>query len=819
MPIDERSPVTRRHRVTVIGGGIVGASVLYHLARRGLTDAVLVERDVLTAGSTWHAAAGFHAVNDDPRVSALQGSTVELYRQVEAESGVPVGLKVTGGITIAGTPQRWEGLRAARSIHDSLGIEASLLTPDEIHDLCPLVDVTNVVGGLYDPHEGCADPHGITHAFVTAARGRGAASMLHTRVTGMRRTPSGDWLVETDQGEIECEHVVNAAGLWARRVSRMVGVDLPLVPMQHHYLLTEDIDLLTSRDGMMPAVVDLEGFSYLQQEHHGLILGVYETNPRHWHVDGAPWDFGMELIPPEVDRIAPELGVAFSRYPSLADVGIRRWVNGALTVTPDGNPLVGPLPGRAGQWVANGCMAGFSQAGAIGSTLADWIVDGEPSTDVLGLDVARFGEYANDDAYLCAMTGQFYARRFVMTYPNEELPAARPLVTSPSHDEYVDRHARFTCIWGLETPAYFAPGEAFVEDLTHRRSNAHACVAAEVKAVRTAAGMLDTSMYARYEVSGTGAEAWLDHLLAGTTPRTGRMRLSPALDQRGRLVGDFSVARLADDRFWIVGSYPMQRIHLRWFADRAPASGVELTNISDEWMGFAVSGPRSRAIIERLVDDDVSDAGLSFFGCRPTTVAGIDAVIARVSFTGELGFEITVPRARHRELFVHLQRVGQGDGLALCGLRASESLRLEKSYGVWSAEFTPTSTPVSCGLDRFVDLGKPEFVGRDAVLAERDNPPRQRLVTLAVDAADADAIGFEPVWCGTRRVGVVTSGAYGHTVGRSLAMAYVDADAIDGGEPMSVDVVGDRCPAELLDRPAYDPTGARLRSTAPGQGG
>lgn len=803
--------MTSRHRVVVIGGGIVGASVLYHLARRGWTDVVLVERDVLTAGSTWHAAAGFHAVNDDPRVSALQGSTVELYRRVETESGVPVGLKVTGGITLAGTPQRWEGLRAARSIHDALGIEAHLLTPNEIHELCPLVDVTNVVGGLYDPHEGCADPHGITHAFVTAARNLGAGLRLHTRVTGMRRAASGDWLVETDRGDIESEHVVNAAGLWARRVSRMIGVDLPLVPMQHHYLLTDDLDVLATRDGIMPAVVDLEGFSYLQQEHHGLILGVYETNPRHWHVEGAPWEFGMELIPPEVERIAPELEVAFARYPSLGDVGIRRWVNGALTVTPDGNPLVGPLTGQPGQWVANGCMAGFSQAGAIGSTIADWMVDGEPATDVLGLDVARFGEYATDDAYLCAMTGQFYARRFVMTYPNEELPAARPLATSPSHDEYVARHAHFTCIWGLETPAFFAPDAAFREHLTHRRSDAHDLVAAEVHAVRHTAGMLDTSIYARYEVTGAGAEAWVDGLFAGTTPRTGRMRLSPALDRRGRLVGDFSLTRLGDERFWIVGSYPMQRIHGRWFAEHAPEAAVELTNITDDWVGFAVSGPRSRDILQRVVDDDISDVALPFFGCRSTVAAGIDAVIARVSLTGELGFEITVPRARQRDLFIALQRAGIDDGLALCGLRASDSLRLEKSYGVWSAEFTPTATPASCGLDRFVDFDKADFIGRDAARAELDAPPPQRLVTLAIDSPDADATGFEPVWSGTRLVGIVTSGAFGHSVQRSLAMAYVDSDVITTGEPLHVDVVGDRCPAVLLDKPAYDPPGTRLR--------
>ncbi len=421
------------YRVVIIGGGIVGSSILYHLSKFGWTDVALIERAELTAGSTWHAAAGFHALNDDPNIAALQGYTIRLYEEIEKESGQSVGMHMTGGISLAATPERWEMLKAERAMYETMEMETRLVTPEEIKALCPIVDVANLQGGLYDQHEGYMDPHGTTHAYAGAAKKRGAEIILRNRVLDLKPLPNG-WSVVTEQGTITAEHVVNAAGLWARKVGRMVGINLPVTPMQHHYLITEDVPEIVAMDREIAAITDLEGFTYLQQERKGVLLGVYERDPRHWKTEGADWDFGMDLLPPDIDRISPELAIGFERFPALANVGIRKWVNGAFTFTPDGNPLVGPVPGLRNYWVACGCMGGFSQGGAIGLTLSNWMIHGDPGADIFGMDVARYGGFASNDAYLKAMTGQFYARRFVISYPNEELPAGRPLKTSPCYD-------------------------------------------------------------------------------------------------------------------------------------------------------------------------------------------------------------------------------------------------------------------------------------------------------------------------------------------------------------------------------------------------
>ena len=393
----------------------------------------------------------------------------------------------------------------------------------------------------------------------------------------------------------------------------------------------------------MPCVTDLEGFTYLQQERKGVILGVYERNPRHWQTEGAEWDYGMELLPEDIDRISPELLIGFSRFPSLQRAGIRKWVNGAFTFTPDGNPLVGPVPGLRNFWAACGCMGGFSQGGAIGKVLAEWMVEGDPGTDIFGMDVARYGKFAADDRYLRDTTAQFYARRFVIAYPNEELPAGRPLKTTPSYEAQKALGARFGVVWGMESPQYFATGEPdFVEPPTLRRSAADRFVAAEVAATRTAAGLLDTGVYARYEVRGPGAGKWLDYLVASRLPAVGRIRLAPMLNPAGRLMGDLTVTRLDEDRYWLVGSYYLQEWHLRWFHDHLPAAGVEIENLSESWLGFSLSGPRSREILASLTHGDVSDRGLPFMGCASIEVGPTTAVVARLSLTGELGYEINV---------------------------------------------------------------------------------------------------------------------------------------------------------------------------------
>ena len=800
---------TTHYRAVVIGGGIVGTAILYHLAKHGWSDIALIERAELTAGSTWHAAAGFHALNDNPNIAALQHYTINLYKEVEAESGQSVGMHMMGGVSLATTPARFEMLKAERSRFDVMGMETEIIGPEEISRLCPIVDVKGVIGGLWDQQEGYVDPHGTTHAFAIAARNRGAKVILRTRVVALHPCPEG-WRLETEQGTIIAEHVVNAAGLWARKVGRMAGIDLPVTPMQHHYLVTDDIPELTGFDGEIACITDLEGFTYMQPERKGILLGVYERDPRHWMPEGADWDYGMDLLPPDIDRIMPELSIGFERFPCLRDVGIRKWVNGAFTFTPDGNPLVGPVPGLRNYWVACGCMGGFSQGGAIGKVLANWMIHGDPGGDVFGLDVARYGSFASDPDYLRAKTGQFYARRFVISYPNEELPAGRPVKTSPSHDVLTAEGAVFGVTYGMETPQYFVPeSEVFHEVPTLRRPNAGRFVQAEVEAVRKAAGIFDSSVYARYEVSGPGAEAWLNRLVASRLPVVGRVRLAPMLGQTGRLMGDLTVSRLSDDRFWLIGSYYLQKWHMRWFNGVLPLPGVTLANLSDVWTGFAISGPQSRQLMERLVSADMSRAGMPFLSCREMPVAGAGAMVARMSLTGELGYEINLRAADHRRVYLAIREAGRDLGLTPVGNRALDCLRLEKSYGIWSAEFTQDDTAEMSGLAGHVDYGKGDFIGRAAALAA--GPATRRVVTFALDSGDADAAPFTAVRKNGAVVGHVTSGAYGYTVGTSLAMAQVAVAALDDPAGLTVDVIGAPVAARLLAEPAYDPKGLRMR--------
>ncbi len=801
------------YQVVVIGGGIVGCSLLYHLTLKGWTDVAVIERAELTAGSSWHAAGGFHAINSDARIAALQQYSIGLYPQVEAESGVSIGLKMTGGIELASTQERMQWLRAELEWHAMLGHdEARLVDVEEIVDLVPIVDPAGLVGGLFDPLEGNLDPNGATHAFAAAARGRGADVVLRNRVVDISRTSDGRWRLDTERGLVLADHVVNAAGLWARNVGRMVGVDHPVTPMQHHYLVTDSVPEIAALTHVMPAVTDMEGFTYLQREQDGVILGVYEENPKHWKTEGADWDFGLTLFPPDIERISRELQMGFARFPALERAGIKRWVNGAFTFTPDGNPLVGPVRGLPGYWAACGVMAGFSQGAAIGLALSNWIVDGDPGDDVFAMDVARFGDYAADDDYLRATTAQFYARRFVIAYPNEQLPAGRPVHTTPAHDLLVAEGAVHDVTWGLEVPQYFAHKQPnFAETPSLGRNNAFGFVADEVAAVRTAVGAYETGVYARYEVSGPSAYAWLDRLLASRLPEVGRIRLAPMLHPNGTLRGDLTVSRIDDDRFWLVGSYYLQEWHQRWFEQQLPPSGVRIENLTDRWLGFAISGPSARELLARVTDRRVDDEAIPFMSCGMLDIEGTRAHVGRISLTGELGYELTVPADNQVALWKNLREAGADLGLRAIGDRAVDSLRLEKGYGVWSREYTQAFTAVASGLDRFIAWDKGHFLGRDAALRERDTGPDQRLVLIAVDADDADALGDEPVWREGRVVGFVTSGAYGHHVERSLALAYLGAEHAVAGADVAVSVVGDRRPGVILAEAPYDPSGSRLR--------
>jgi dimethylglycine dehydrogenase len=542
--------------------------VLYHLTKFGCTDVVLCERKELTAGSSWHAAGQLHALNSDPTVARLQGYTIELYQEIQQLSGENVGLHLTGGLLVAETRDRWDFLRADCARQQMLGAAAELLSPAEIRELCPIMDTSQVRGAIYDPREGHVDPYGATHAYAKAARRNGAEIYRHTRVIEIVRGPSGSWLVVTDQGNIECEHVINAAGLWAREVGRMVGVELPLVPMEHHYLVTDELPELKQLKRELPGVLDLDGEIYLRQEHKGILLGVYERDAAPWAVNGTPWDHGEnELLPPNLERLTETLEKGFGRFPALAKAGIRRIVNGPFTFTPDGNPLVGPVPGVRNYWAACGVMAGFCQGGGVGLALAQWLVFGEPEGDIYAMDVGRFGPYVTR-SYTVARAREFYGRRFQIPYPNEYWPAGRPAKVSAIHHALEAANAVFGVSYGLELPLYFAPlGTPAIEVPTLRRSNAFQSVAAECQAARRDVGVLDISSFAKYEITGPRAADALDQVLAGRLPAIGRIRLTPMLAHSGRLMGDLTTLRLAEDHFQIGGSGYLQTWHMRWFSE------------------------------------------------------------------------------------------------------------------------------------------------------------------------------------------------------------------------------------------------------------
>jgi dimethylglycine dehydrogenase len=799
-------------RVVVIGGGVVGCSVLYHLTKFGWTDVVLCERKELTAGSSWHAAGGFHAFNSDPGVARLQAYTISLYREIQDLSGQDVGVHVTGGLLVAETRERWDSLRADWARHCVLGLKTELLSPSEVRVLCPIMDVSRVRGAIFAPDEGHLDPYGATHAYAKAALRKGAEIYRHTRVVEIRANGKGTWHVVTDQGTLECEHIVNAAGLWAREVGWMVGVELPLVALEHHYLITGDLPELKDAKQELPSILDLDGEMYLRQERKGVLLGVYEKDATPWALAGTPWEHGeAELLPPNLDRLTESLEKGFQRFPSLAEAGIRRIVNGPFTFTPDGNPLVGPVPGLRNYWSACGVMAGFSQGGGVGLALAQWMTQGEPDGDILAMDVGRFGPYASR-SYVISKGCEFYSRRFQIAYPNEYWPAARPCKTSAVHGILKRANAVFGVSYGLEIPLYFAPlGAPAVETATLRRSNAFACVREECRAARAAAGILDISSFAKYDITGPRAAAALDNLLAGRLPAVGRIRLTPMLAPSGRLMGDLTTMRLGENHFRIGGSGYLQTWHMRWFREHLSHEGIEVSNVTDLYGGLALMGPRSRELLARVAHADVSDRALPFMSVTRMDLAFAPALVARISVSGELGYEIYVSTLQLAPLLDAVLQVASECGARHIGMYALNSLRLEKSFGIWSREFSRDYTPRMSGLDRFVAYEKPNFIGRHAALQERKCPPDKRLVTLAVDASDADAAGYEPVWLGSEMVGFVTSGGYGHCVDTSLAMAYLQSSVVDEQSDLSVTILGERRGCRILKQAPVDPTGARMK--------
>jgi dimethylglycine dehydrogenase len=806
-------------QVVVIGGGVVGCSVLYHLTKAGWSDVVLVERDQLTAGSTWHAAGGFHTLNGDPNVAKLQGYTIGLYDELERISGQSCGLHRSGGLMLADTPERMEWLKMAHARGRYLGLETELLTAAEAKAMHPLLEEKYFVGAMLDAADGNLDPAGTTHAYAKAARIGGAEIYLQTKVEELQPRQDGGWDVVTNKGTIHAEHVVNCGGLWAREVGRMVGLELPVLAMEHMYLVTDEmpevVEFNKTHGRELPHAIDFKSEIYLRQERTGMVLGTYERNCVPWSPRQTPWDFGSELLAPDLDRITDNLEIGQTRFPALAKTGIKTIINGPFTFAPDGNPLVGPVQGLRNFWCACAVMAGFSQGGGIGLALSQWMVNGDPGFDVWAMDVARYGEWATR-SYTNEKVRENYSRRFSIRFPNEELPAARPQQTTALYDILRQRGAVMGDSWGLETPLWYAPQGVPAEDIvSFHRSNDFEHVGAECRGVAAGVGVTEIANYAKYRIEGPGAEAFLAKLMTNKPPKQGRLVLTPMLNEKGKLIGDFTIAKVAANRFLMWGSSQAQKYHMRWFEAHLPADGsVTVARFDMGLVGLSIAGPKSRELLQILTDEDVSAAGMRFMDYRAMDVANVPAQVLRVSYTGELGYEIWVTPEYQRRLYEGIVAAGEKLGLVHFGMRALLSMRLEKNFPTWYRELRPIYGPYEAGLDRFVSLDDRDFIGRAAAEKEQAEGGTLRRISLEIEAGDADALGDEPIWHGGKVVGWVTSGGYGHRVGKSLAQGYVPKEIAGDTTPgaFEIELIGEHRKATVLSEPPLDPAGALMRA-------
>ena len=801
-------------QVVVIGGGLIGCSILYHLTKMGWKDVVLLERSELTAGSTWHAAANVHGLHDNNNISRLQYYTMQLYKELEAETEQGCGIFTTGSLYLAQTKEREHQLRIQAAKAKYFGVDFYEISNAEAQEMHPLVNYDGIRCIMLEPDGGSVDPSGVTHAYAKGARMNGAEIYRHTPALETNARADGGWDVVTDKGTIHAEVIVNAAGLWGREVAKLAGFELPLMTMEHQYFVTENIAELEGIDHRLPSVSDRDGEYYLRQEGHGLLVGAYEKDGRFWAEDGTPTDFGHELLPDDLDRITDNVMRACERIPALGEAGVKRVINGPMIWSPDSSALFGPVPELKNYYCCNGIIPGFSQSGGLGKLLAQWIVEGETELDMFPWDLARYGSWASKD-FTKAKALDAYSHRFKIHFPYEEREAGRPMRTRPIYEQQKSLGAVFGLNYGWEHPLWFAgEGNEVEETYGFERQNSFEYVAKECQTLRESAGLLDISNFAKYELKGSGAGDWLDRIVANKVPRiTGRSCLAPLLGVRGGIAGDFTVTQLDEDHYMLIGSGMAERYHKRFFDSVPKPDGVTFESKTEAMVGFNLAGPKSRDILQSLTETDLSTAAFPFMRSQQIQVAGIDVLALRVSFTGDLGWELHSDEANQAALYEALLSAGKPHGMTPIGGRSLLSLRIEKGYGSWGREYSPEYWPQEVGLDRLIKLDKPEFLGREAYVAIKDNAPRWELISLAIDVDNADASGGEPIFTTDGEpCGQVSSGAYGHSVGASLALGFIKAPYLDGRTEYDVMILGKPHRARLLSEPLFDSTGSRLRA-------
>ena len=809
-------------RAVVIGGGVVGIATLYHLARKGWRDAVLVERRELTCGSTWHAAGLLPLFNMSYSVGQLHKYSLRFYRELEAETGMDTGLRPVSNIRLATGRDRMDEYRQYAGVAETIGVELRFLTPAQVKDIWPLATTDGLVGAIQHPQDGYIQPADLAQALATAARRHGAEIYRHTCVTAIAPTASGEWRVETDKGAIVCEHVVAASGSFARRTGAMMGLDVPVIPVEHQYIVTEPHPEIQRRRAQglpeLGVLRESDGSWYMREERGGLILGPYEKGAPACYVDSPSDDMEYELFQEDLERLTPHIESAMARVPAFGEVGVKRVYNGAICYTPDGSPIVGPAWGLRNVWLNEGHSFGITAAGGAGWQLAEWMVEGAPSIDMLGVDPRRFGAYASR-AYLVAKNEEAYANVFTIHYPDEERPAARPLRTAPCYDRLKARGAVFGQKFGWERANWFAPeGVAAEDDWSFRRSAWFEHVGREVMNVHRNVGLLDMTAFAKCRLSGPGAEAFLDALVANRLPRKpGRIGLVHALDQRGGVHSEFTLWRetgTGGDGFYAVSAGALQRLDHDWLRKHMPQDGsVTFEDVTNRMGVLVVAGPKSRQLLQRLTTDDLSNDAFPWLSGRWIEVGLAPALALRVNFVGELGWELHHPIEYQNHIFDALMKAGADLGLAPFGIRAMEAMRIEKSYRMVGQELSIEYAALESGLDRFVHLNKGEFKGRAGLTAWRARGFANRFVTLEVhDVGDADALGNNPIRRAGKLVGRATSGGFGFRLGRSLALAMVAPEAAAPGTEFAIDILGESHRATVIEESPFDPENQRLRA-------
>ena len=800
-------------RVVIVGGGVMGVGLLYHLALEGWTDSVLIEKGELTSGSTWHAAGQCPHFNSSLNMTKVHVYGTQLYPKLETLTGHAVSWHGCGGLRLACTDEEVHWLKQVYGISKLAGYEGHIIGPDEIALHHPFLDTKGIKAAFLTVNDGHVAPADITSAMAAGARSLGAEIYRRTRATGIRLLETGEWLVTTDKGEIRCEHVVNSAGSYCDVVGSWTGHRVPIANLLHHYVITEPVKQLIDLERELPVVRDPWSHCYLREETNGILVGPYETSTAHLCWDGQPpaWEFESELIAPELDRLAPFLERAVERFPLFGDVGLKSVISGAITHTPDGVYLSGPAPGPRNYWMHCGASIGICQGGGAGKYLAQWMVHGQAEINMREFDPRRFGDWATKE-YTSTISVADYQHMYYCYKPAEQHDVGRGLRKSSAYDALRERGAQFSQIFGWERPRWYdrtGKGEIF----SFKRSNWWNAVREECLAVRERVGLMDLSTFAKFEVTGPDAFAFLERICANKVPaRDGGIVLGHLLNANGVIESEITVTRLAADRFYLLSAATAQVYdldQLRWRI--APGERVAVSDITDDFGVLVLAGPRARVVLARCTDTAVDSASFRWLTAKQITVAGVKNVRAlRINYVGELGWELHIPMAEMPRVLEALMQAGEADGIALFGTYAMNSLRMEKAYRAWGAELTNEVTMIAADMERFVAFDK-DFVGKAATLRAKQAGPPIKLVYMAVDAIDNDCYGNEPVYRGDKLIGVTTGGAYGHAVGQSLAFAYVETDLAQA-DGLEVLMMGRRCPARILPQPAWDPENFRPRA-------